>query len=186
MTRYVTGCWLSFLKWRKTRRSRFVDLQTEVKLVIKVRKDLHPYLTRSVSWWSWLRGLVPVRAHSEGWVRVWLKKVRMDLGRREGERKLPGQVVVACLCLGKLGEQRKGRGREGEWRAPGLAPWLAETCSRLGKLGERRKGGGREGEWWAPGLALLVPACSRLGSSVGRGKGGEERGNGGRRGLRRG
>jgi len=39
-------------------------------------------------------------------------------------------LAVACSCLGKLGERRKGRGREGEWRAPGLAPWLAEACSR--------------------------------------------------------
>ncbi len=87
--------------------------------------------------------------------------------------------------MGKLGGQRKGGGREGEWWAPGLA-LLVPACSRLGKLGGQRKGRGREGEWRAPGLApWLAEACSRLGKLGEQRKGGEERGNGGRRGLHR-
>ncbi len=78
--------------------------------------------------------------------------------------------------MGSLGARSKGRGREGEWWAPGLA-LLAAACSRLGKLGGQRKGRGREGEWWAPGLApWLAEACSRLGKLGERRKGGGREG----------
>ncbi len=90
-------------------------------------------------------GGVPRRERSEGWVGAWRKmgERRASKGRRKGS----GRSRYRSSRLGKLGEQRKGRGGEGEWRVPGFA-LLTAASSRLGKLGEQRKGrgnGGRRG-----------------------------------------
>ncbi len=56
-------------------------------------------------------------------------------------------LAEACSDLERLCEWRKGRGREGEWQALGLAP-LVEACSSLDELREpeeRGENGRRQG-----------------------------------------